>query len=242
MRYLSSTMLRRREIRAHRRPDIAPSPSPKEYPATQAIALPRDWTLKEARLTPLLQKRRSRRTFGDEPISLSDLAYMLWATQGVTAQAGRHLLRTSPSAGALYPIETYIAVHNVEGLADGLYHFKVAEFSLELLQPGDHGEDVALACLNQQFLAGAGVVFLWTAVFRRNASKYGERGLRYVFMDAAHICQNLLLAVEATGNCGCPVAAFFDEELNSLLGVDGAEESVVYLAGVGTPHGTSRSA
>ena len=128
MRYLSSTMLRRREIRAHRRPDIAPSPSPKEYPATQAIALPRDWTLKEARLTPLLQKRRSRRTFGDEPISLSDLAYMLWATQGVTAQAGRHLLRTSPSAGALYPIETYIAVHNVEGLADGLYHFKVAEF------------------------------------------------------------------------------------------------------------------
>lgn len=159
---------------------------------------------------------------------------MLWAGQGVTAAAGKNLFRTAPSAGALYPVETYLSVQDVEGLAPGIYHFDVANFELELLKPGNHRDDVALACLNQQFLADAAVVFIWTAVYGRNFYKYGERGLRYIFMDAGHLCQNVLLAAEPTGCGGCPVAAFFDDELNQLLGVDDEEESGIYLAGVGT--------
>ena len=96
-----------------------------------------------------------------------------------------------------------------------------------------YGNKVAEAALGQSFMAKAGLVFIWSAILRRNMSKYGHRGLRYIFMDAGHICQNLLLAAEALGLGACPVAAFYDDELNTLLGLDGAEESVIYMAAVG---------
>lgn len=230
---MSDTQLSRRDIRHHKRPEISTVATFKRYPNAPRVPLPREWPLKEARISPLLQNRRSRRKFSQKPLSLQSLAYMLWAGQGVTATAGNHLLRTSPSAGALYPVETYISVHNVDELPAGLYHFNVGEFGLELLRPGSQADDLVLACLNQQFLAETAAVFIWTAVYRRNACKYGDRGLRYVFMDAGHICQNVLLAAEATGSHGCPVAAFFDDELNQLIGLDVHEESAIYLAGVG---------
>ena len=137
------------------------------------------------------------------------------------------------AAGALYPVETYLAVRGVEAVPAGLYHFQPAEFVLERLQEGFSGDKVAAASLGQHFLADAGVVFIWSALLRRNFSKYGHRGLRYVMMDAGHICQNLLLAAEGLGLGACPVAAFYDDQLNDLLGLDGREESVIYLAGVG---------
>ena len=230
---MAETALSRQGIRHYKRPEISPVATFKNYPAAPRVVLPRNWTLKEARLSPLLQNRRSRRSFSTEPLSLKSLAYMLWAGQGITASAGNHRLRTSPSAGALYPIETYISAREIDELPAGIYHFNVAEFELELLVPGSHADELALACLNQQFLAQAAAVFIWTAVYRRNACKYGDRGLRYVFRDVGHICQNVLLAAEATGSNCCPVAAFFDDELNQLIGVDGKEESAIYLAGVG---------
>jgi SagB-type dehydrogenase family enzyme len=95
------------------------------------------------------------------------------------------------------------------------------------------GKDVARAALNQEFIAKGTVTFIWSAVFRRNMSKYGNRGVRYILMDVAHICQNLLLGAEHLGLAACPVAAFYDDELNALLQVDGQEESVLYLAVVG---------
>lgn len=239
MQYMEAASLHRREIPHYKRPEIAAAPPLKRYSSAPRIPLPKNWQLKEARLSPLLQHRRSRRTFGKAPLALHSLAYMLWAGQGITASAGKHLLRTAPSAGALYPIETYVSAQNVEELPPGLYHLNVTDFELELILPGSQGDDVAFACLNQQFLADAAAVFIWTAIFRRNASKYGERGLRYVFMDVGHICQNVLLAAEATGSSGCPVAAFFDDELHHLLGVDGQEERAVYLAGVGLPGTTT---
>lgn len=231
--YMRHTRLSRHQIRNHTRPAVKPAPLFKQYRTAPRIALPRDWPLAEARLSPLLQHRRSRRTFAKDPLPFDALAYMLWAAQGVTALAGQHPLRTAPSAGALYPVETYVSIHNVAELPPGLYHFNVADFELELLRPGCQAADLATACLNQNFLTKAAAVLIWTAVYRRNASKYGERGLRYVLLDAGHICQNTLLAAEATGACGCPVAAFFDEELNRLLAIDGEEESAIYLAGVG---------
>ncbi|MBW2485293.1 MAG: SagB/ThcOx family dehydrogenase, partial [Deltaproteobacteria bacterium] len=101
------------------------------------------------------------------------------------------------------------------------------------LQEGFAGKKVAGAALGQNFMAKAGVVFIWSAILRRNFSKYGHRGLRYIMMDAGHVCQNLLLAAEGLELGACPVAAFYDDELNRLLSLDGHEESVIYLAAVG---------
>ena len=158
---------------------------------------------------------------------------LLWACQGITAMAGSFYFRTAPSAGALYPVETYLSVQNVETVDNGLYHFQPAEFCLEKLEMGKCGDKVAEAALGQSFLARAGAVFIWSAVLRRNFSKYGHRGMRYIMMDAGHICQNLLLAAEALGLGACPVAAFYDDEMNGLLELDGEQESVIYLAAVG---------
>jgi SagB-type dehydrogenase family enzyme len=233
MHYMQRSRLELEKIRKYTRPEIISAPPHKIYPDAKHIPLLRQWPLEEARITSLLQERRSHRTYQDKPVSLQSLSYMLWASQGVTAVAGDHLYRTAPSAGALYPVETYIVAQRVADLEPGIYHFNVTDFELDLLQTGDHSEDIALAFLNQQCIGSAALVFVWTAVFRRNMAKYGDRGLRYIFLEAGHICQNLLLAAEATGYGGCPVAAFFDTDLNEILEVDGEDETSIYAASIG---------
>jgi len=232
-RYLQETKFDAQSIRRRMPPDIAPAPPYKEYAAAEKVALPTDWEINGS-LGDVLQYRRSRRRYTDKPLSMQELAMLLWASQGINARAGRYLFRTAPSAGALYPVETYLSVQNVQPLSPGLYHFQPVEFGLERIDAGPTGAKVAEAALGQNFMAKAGVVFIWSAVLRRNFSKYGHRGLRYVMLDAGHICQNLLLAAEGLGLGACPVAAFYDDECNRLLGLDGEEESVIYLAAVGT--------
>jgi len=231
--YLQKSSLNRATIKFHKRPDIAATARYKTYPEAEKITLPVDWRLQEARILPLLQKRRSRRNYADASLELGELAFLLWAAQGITAKMGDHFLRTSPSAGALYPIETYVVVESIEGLQAGLYHFDVENFQLERLSQEVKGKDAAHVCLDQDFVAQAGLTFFWTAVLRRSMAKYGERGFRYLFLDAGHICQNALLAAEAIGCGGCPIAAFYDQEANSLLGVDGKNEAVIYAASIG---------
>lgn len=232
-RYFQDTKFRRIHIRALERPYIAQGSSFKEYPDVEKIDLPKDFPKVDADLWTVLQNRRSRRKYSGPALTLEELALLLWSTQGLSAQAGPYFLRTAPSAGALYPIETYLAVDNVEGLDAGLFHFNVKDFRLERLTDMAAGNLVAHAALDQGFIAKASVTFLWSVIFRRNMAKYGHRGMRYICLDAGHICQNLLLAAEALGRSSCPVAALYDDELNDLLGLDGEEESVLYLAPVG---------
>ena len=232
-RYLQETKFDRKTIRHEARLDIEPGHPFKQYADAEKVTLPTDWEM-DRELRETLQYRRSCRRFGKSALSLKDLAILLWASQGITGRAGNFFFRTSPSAGALYPVETYISVQNIEAVETGLYHFQPAEFCLEKMSGEFFGDKVAEAALSQSFLAKAGLVVIWSAILRRNMSKYGHRGMRYIFMDAGHICQNLLLAAEALGLGACPVAAFYDEELNALLGLDGAEESVIYLAAVGS--------
>jgi SagB-type dehydrogenase family enzyme len=142
-------------------------------------------------------------------------------------------LRVAPSAGALYPVETYLSVQKVEGIGQGIYHYNVRLHELDLLRSGDLRFDLARAALDQDFLAEAAVVFAWTAVFPRSKWKYQERAYRYVYLDAGHIAQNVALAAVALGLGSCQVAALFDEEVNALLGVDGKEESIIYMTAVG---------
>ncbi len=231
--YLRETAHDREAIKSFRRPAIAGEETFKKYPDAEKITLPRQWQLIEEKITPLLQNRRSLRRYAAKPIALHELAFMLWASQGITAIAGNYSFRTAPSGGALYPVETYISANAVEDLAPGLYHFDVENFSLDRLSSVDSAEVVAAACLNQKFMASSAVSFLWSAVFRRCMSKYGNRGMRYLLLDAGHICQNVLLAAEAIGSGGCPIAAFFDDEVNELLGLDPANESILYAASVG---------
>jgi SagB-type dehydrogenase family enzyme len=232
-KYLQDTKFDPQLLRMQKRPDIFAAEPFKRYPDAQKIALPTDWE-RGANLYEVLQGRRSNRRYGDTPLNLAELAMLLWSGQGITGRAGSYFFRAAPSAGALYPIETYLAVNNVESVDPGIYHFQVAEFILEKIVAGYQGERVAKASLEQNFLAKAGVVFIWSAVLRRNFVKYGHRGLRYVMMDVGHICQNTLLAAEALDHAACPVAAFYDDELNRLLNLDGEEESVIYLASVGS--------
>lgn len=231
--YLRETAYDRNTIKKDIRPAIAEVDTFKKYPDSKTIDLPRNWELKEARITPLLQNRRSLRRYTEEPLKLDDLAFMLWASQGITAISGNYTFRSAPSGGALYPIETYLCVNRVDGIDPGIYHYDVENFSLDILRETDSAEAVANACLNQKFMAQSAVTFLWSAVIRRSMSKYGNRGMRYILLDAGHICGNLLLAAEATGSGGCPVAAFYDDEVNELLGLDPTEESILYTATVG---------
>lgn len=231
--YLQGSKVHREDEGRLLRPAIAETAVFKTYPEAEQVELPRSWPQSGPSLSELLQQRRSLRRFGERELSLEGLALLLWASQGITGQAGNYLFRTAPSAGALYPLETYLTVHRVAGLAAGLYHFDVQGFRLERLGDGPSGEQLAEACLGQRFMRNAAVNFLWTAVVRRTMSKYGHRALRYICMDAGHICQNLLLAAEFLGFGGCPMAAFYDDEVNRLLGVDGQEESTLYLASVG---------
>jgi SagB-type dehydrogenase family enzyme len=228
--YLQQSKLDRRSI-FRSKPKISPAPLYKTYSGTPRYELPRPRNL-QASLFKALSARRSRRDYGNA-IAIQELADLLWACQGITARAGKLGLRTAPSAGALYPLETYLLVLEAEGLPKGTYHFNCEEFSLELLREGDFSKDMAEACLNQQFMGRAGVDICWSAIFRRSMNKYGHRGMRYILMDAGHACQNLLLAAEALRLAACPVGAFFDEEVNALFDLDGEEESAVYCTSIG---------
>jgi len=179
--------------------------------------------------------RRSIRDFSREPVVLAELSQVLWASQGITLLEMDWGFRAAPSAGALYPVETYLSAQDVSGLEKGIYHYSPREHAIELLKEGSFGTRLAEAALDQDFLAAAGVVFCWTAVFARSAWKYAERAYRYVYLDAGHIAQNVALAAVALGLGSCQIAALYDDEVNSLLGVDGEEESVLYLTAVGRP-------
>lgn len=142
--------------------------------------------------------------------------------------------RTVPSAGARHSFETFLLVHDVEGLTPGLYRYLALSHLLQDTNP-DPSLPVRLteACFDQQFILHSGAVFLWTAVPYRMTWRYGERGYRDLHLDAGHVCQNLYPAGEAIG-CGiCAVAAFDDDRINCLLGIDGTDQFLIYLATVG---------
>lgn len=186
-------------------------------------------------LTDVLRRRRSVRDFDPKPLSLEQVSFLLWACTGLAGRGEGLPFRTAPSAGALYPIETYLLVNAASGVAEGLYRYDVRGHALEELKRGRLGESLAGAAIHQEFCAEAAAAFLWTAVFPRARARYGQRAYRYVYLDAGHVAQNLLLAAASLGLGSCPVAAFFDDEVDGLLGVDGVSESILYLGVVGHP-------
>jgi SagB-type dehydrogenase family enzyme len=232
-RYLEETRYRRQSL-GEPQPVYPRAPLEKTY-ADALVRLPLHPGAgrRPADLWDCLARRRSQRQYRERPLSQEELAALLWATQGITLAGWRYSLRAAPSAGALYPVETYLAVHRVAAVEPGIWHFQVSDFALELLAAGDFRQELTAAGLSQNFLGQAGAVFLWTGVLNRARWKYRERAVRYLFLDAGHICQNLMLAATALGLGCCPVGAFFDEEVEALLKVNKQDEVALYLAAVG---------
>lgn len=187
-------------------------------------------------LWEVMARRRSVRDFLPRAISFEELSQLIWSTQGITGVAYGFRLRVAPSAGALYPIETYIMINRVVNLTSGSYHFNVKENQLEELAVGDFNVNIAASALDQSMAKEAAAVFVWTAVVERTKWKYRERGYRYLYLDAGHIGQNLYLAATSLGLGCCTIGAFYDDEVNQLIGVDGKKETVVYLGAVGHVH------
>jgi SagB-type dehydrogenase family enzyme len=218
------------------RDDLGSIPSTtafKNYPEAERLQLPEPDLSRPANLWQCLATRRSERNTAPDPLSLDELSKIMWAAQGVTAKAGIYLLRTAPSAGALYPFETYLYIDKVKEVPQGIYHFNVADFTLERLQEGNFNQLITAACLGQSVVRRAAVVFIWTAMMLRCMVKYRERAVRYIPMDLGHVCQNVQLASTGMGLGSCPIGAFYDDDINELLRVDGEEETVLYLITVG---------
>ena len=214
--------------------DVKPKPY-KIYPGAAEVALDAVDETGGMPLWEVLQKRQSIRNFKNASLEKKYLSQLLWAAQGITREQMGFEFRTAPSAGALYPVETYLVINNVTGIDPGVYHYAVRSHRLELLQKGDFRMDITRAALDQDMAYTANAVFVWTAVFARSKWKYRQRAYRYVYIDAGQIAENLALAAVSLGLGSCQIGALYDEECNRLLGIDGVEESTLYMSVVGYP-------
>lgn len=204
--------------------------TPRPTPKGVAIPLPPP-KASSLLLDEAIRRRRSRRDYAPSPLGQEELASLLYSAQGITDPS--RAFRAAPSAGATYPLETFVIVHRVEGLAAGLYRYRPAEHALELHQEGSFERQITLAGIGQGMLAQAGVVIIFSAVPERTSRRYGARAERYILLEAGHAAQNIYLAAEGHGLGACAVGAFDDEALNALLGVDGRQEKVLYMMAVG---------
>lgn len=185
-------------------------------------------------LREAIENRRSVRKYSHKPLSLDELSYLLWCTQGVQKVTADATYRTVPSAGSRHALETYLLINNVTGLEPGIYKYGAINHNLSALFCDD---DITLnmkeACPKGHFIENSAVTFVWTAVFYRMEWRHGQRSYRYVHLDAGHVCQNLYLAAQSIDCGACGISVFMDETINNLLKIDGEEESVIYLASVG---------
>ena len=182
-------------------------------------------------LREALSRRRSSRAFGPREPSLEQLGALAWAAQGVTDPASGH--RTAPSAGGLYPLDTYVLARAVDGLPAGLYHYNIATVALERMPARPVDEVVRDGFFWQDWVCNAAAIVLLVAAFDRTLAKYGDRGYRLVLLDAGHAAQNLLLVAEQERLGACAVAGFCDDALAADLGIDGVDEAVVHSVVLG---------
>lgn len=189
-----------------------------------------------APLVELIKSRKSRRNFSDEPFSLEELSFLLWATQGVHRVVGKDYctIRTVPSAGARHPFETYILINNVTNIDPGIYRYLAISHRLYRVAPSPTPEKLAEACAGQLWVKTASLVFVWTVIPYRTEWRYTEiKSPKLIGLDAGHVCQNLYLACEAIGAGTCAIGAYDQTKMDALVGVDGGEEFTCYLAPVG---------
>jgi len=206
-------------------PTVTAHPTP--APVSGEMALPPPSLMGEKSVEEVIANRRSVREFADQALSWSDISQLLWSAQGMTDPGG---LRTAPSAGALYPLEIYVA------LPDGAYHYLPHGHAVESVSMSDLRGDLWQAGLRQDALRQAFAIFVIAAVYERTEAKYGERAERYVHLEAGHAAQNLLLQAVGLQLGAVPIGAFSDDQVQDVLGLP-ADHRPLYLIPVGHPRG-----
>jgi SagB-type dehydrogenase family enzyme len=215
-----------------------PIPLPiKGYPNAKQIPLPNSSV--DGEFARVLLQRRTWRKFSTEPVPLPTLGHLLGLTFGVRhwvklPKIGSVAVKTSPSGGSMHPIEAYVLVRNVKGLAAGSYHYNGVDHRLELLKVGATSRDITRLLANQWWYGPAGFVVFLTAVFERTRWKYDyARAYRAVLIEAGHLCQTFCLTATSMGLAPFCTMAFADSKIEKTLGIDGISESAIYVAGAG---------
>lgn len=204
----------------------------------EIITLPkvnRDTLIKKDILT-IMEDRRSRRKYTEDNLSLEELSFLLWATQGVKKVTANNYstVRPVPSGGARHAFETYLAINRVEGLKKGVYRYLALTHQLILLFEDDNlPEKVSKLALDQPFVGDCAVTFIWSCIPYRGEWRYAISAHKIMLLDAGHVCQNLYLACESVGCGTCAIGAYDQANIDKFLGLDGEDEFVVYLAPVG---------
>ncbi len=217
--------------------DVSEPPADKPAPDDAKridLVPPDEFEFREVSTQDAIGARRSVREFSDAPLTLKELSFLLWATQGITGSNGGLPLRAAPSGGARYPFETYVAVNRVEGLASGVYRYLVSHHQLVLLRNSDAiSDELTTACYGQQHVGDAAVTFAWAAIPERTEWQYAYLSPKLIAVEAGHICQNLYLASGAIQAGCCALLAYDQASVDRLIEVDGTDEFVVYAGCVG---------
>ena len=222
-------------------------PVQKPYPADATLidlVPPDQFTVGDASLKDVIGQRQSQRYFTQASLTLEEFSFLLWATQGVSQVIdGKYYKRNVPSGGNRHSIETYLSVHNVEGLEVGLYRYLPLEHKLLLLDADPeiasktcHGGFDQTSRYEGQpfhFLRDSAVLFIWATLPYRTEWRYSVVSHKMIAIDAGHICQNLYLACGAIGAGTCSIGAIDRQTMDKVLGLDGEEEFTLYLAPVG---------
>jgi SagB-type dehydrogenase family enzyme len=182
-------------------------------------------------LEAAIQARRSVREFSGEPLSLDEVGQLLWAAQGITSTQGA---RAAPSAGGTYPLELSVAAGHVTGLEPGVYRYLPAGHELELVAAGDARKSLAEAALDQAWVEEGAMDVVIAAVYARTTERYGERGIRYVHLEAGHAAENLCLQATALSLGAVTVGAFSDEELAAAVQMPD-DHAPLYVIPIGRP-------
>lgn len=224
---------------SHQQQRLPQPPLSKEKMSDVQIKLPMDFTSLDLKnnTIDLIYSRESRRSYSGEPLTLLQLSFLLWATQGVKSIRGNNYatMRTVPCGGARHPFETYLMVQNVENLDPGVYHYLPMTNEIEFVKPVENMPQVITdSVVGQKWASSASVVFYWSIVPYRAEWRYGEGAVLRSLVDVGHVCQNLYLACEATGLGTCAIISFNFDVCNNLFGLDGEDEYVVYCSPVGT--------
>ncbi|MBW8011686.1 MAG: SagB/ThcOx family dehydrogenase [Chloroflexi bacterium] len=214
------------------KPPAVQKPYPPEAPIIDLVAV-QDLTVGEMPLVEALKRRKSRRDFTQESLTIEELSFLLWSTQGVLGENKKRgaLFRPVPSAGARHPFETYLLINRVAGLQAGLYRYLSLEHKLCFL--ATESELFSRAQDEYWLQKNEAVLFIWTITPYRTEWRYGVLAHKMIAMEAGHICQNLYLACEAIHAGACAIGAFWQKEMDALLDIDGEDEFAIYLARVG---------
>lgn len=240
--FLKSNFSEFKKIKTDKMKGIPQPPIVKSYNSfSNIINLPKvsENTIKNENIYKCIKERRSTRFYSDESITLEELSYLLWATQGITdTNKSGIILRTVPASGATHSFETYLFIMRVEGIQNGVYRYLSDQHKLLFMfELNNIEEKVDEMTLEQPFVPNfakkAAVLFAWSTIPYRSEWKFDITAHKKILIDIGHVCQNLYLASESINSGACAIGIYDQKMMDELLGLDGDEEFVIYLAAVG---------